>query len=108
MATVLLTDTLEAIKKEGLPTGWTIGDGLGKEMEDGYIFLRKNKIIVGCIIDIAVHKRAASIGKGPLTLEKYEPKPRGAGWTVLCDADTPEQVVAAFITYVLTGEFDDV
>ena len=107
MATALLTETLEAIKKEGLPTGWTVGDGLDKEIEDGYIFLRKDKIIVGCIIDIMVHTRAPSTRKGPLTLEKYEPHPR-KGWTVLCDADTPEQVVAAFITYVLTGEFDDV
>jgi len=107
MATALLTKTLKVIKKEGLPTGWTVGDGWAREIEDGYIFLRKNKIITGCIIDIAVHNRASSIGKGPLTLEKYEPKP-GKGWSVLCDADTPEQVVAAFITYELTGEYDDV
>ena len=107
MVTALLTETLDTLNKEVLPTGWTIGDGLDREMNYGYIFLRKNKVITGCIIDITVHKRASSIGKGPLTLEKYEPHP-GKGWTVLCDADTPEQVVAAFITYVLTGEFDDV
>lgn len=93
-----------AIEKGEIPADWDTTKPIDRDIGDGYIFLRRDRIIVGCIIDVAIHKRAATTRKGPLTLEKYYPKD---GWKVLCDADTPEQVVAAFITYNLFGEFDD-
>jgi hypothetical protein len=96
--------SLETAIEEGeIPDDWGTTKPIDRDIRDGYIFLRKDRIIVGCIIDVAIHRRAATTGKGPLTLEKYTKE----GWKVLCDADTPEQVVAAFITYNLFGEFND-
>jgi hypothetical protein len=94
----------DATDKGEIPANWEATNPADRDIGDGYIFLRRDRIIIGCIIDVAIHKRDATAGKGPLTLEKYYSK---YGWKVLCDADTPEQVVAAFVTYSLFGEFND-
>ena len=98
----VLKDLQKAMDKGEIPPEWTITDPPDRDIEDGYIFLRKDRVIIGCITDIAVYKRAKSTGKGPLTLEKYVTH---GGWVVMCDADTPEQAVSAFITFATFGEF---
>ena len=97
----VLKDLQKAMNKGEITPEWTITDPPDRDVEDGYIFLRKDRIIVGCIIDIAVHKRAQSIGKGPITVEQLDKE-----WVVLCDADTPEQAVSAFINFATFGAFN--
>jgi hypothetical protein len=103
--TALLREVLKELDKVELPEGFTIDkeDVMHQEMfKDGYLMIDYRRIGVACITDIGNHNRAISPGlKGPLSIEKYDNKE----WSAVCDADTPEQVVMAFITFATFGEF---
>lgn len=101
MATPLILKIQKVIDENPLPEGWE-ADSKERVGDDGYIFIRRGGEITYCVVDIANHKRAASEGKGPITVELY-----AGNWTALCDADTPEQAVAALITFILTGNHDE-
>ena len=101
MATPLIHEIQEVMDENPLPEGWE-ADSRGRVGDDGYIFIRKGGVIIYCVVDIANHRRAASEGRGPITIELY-----AGNWIALCDADTPEQAVAALITFILTGNHDE-
>ena len=102
--TALLKEVLKELHKVGLPEGFTINDGVIHQsiFGDGYLLVEYNRITVACITDMHNHNHAVSPGlKGPLSIEKYN----NTEWTAVCDADTPEQVVSAFINFATFGEF---
>lgn len=101
MATPLIHEIQKVIDENPLPEGWE-ADSSERVGDDGYIFIRKGRVITYCVIDIANHRRAASEGKGPITVEIFD-----GDWAALCDADTPEQTVAALLTFILTGNHDE-
>lgn len=100
--TALLEGVIEAFKEVELPQEWRIESSDDRALSDGYLFLRRNMVITACIVDYHRQMRAATLGKGPITLEKYT-----NNWELVCDADTPEQVVQAFLTYDTFGAFND-
>ena len=99
--TALLKEVIEVLKKVELPPGWFFDPTDNWALTDGYIFLKRGLNSTACIVDYHSQARAITKGsKGPLTLEKYTDH-----WEALCDADTPEQVVEAFLTFATFGEF---
>ena len=101
MATPLILKIQKVIDENPLPEGWE-ADSKERVGDDGYVFVKWGTAIMYCVIDIANHRRAASEGKGPITVEIFD-----GDWIALCDADTPEQAVAALITFILTGNHDE-
>jgi len=99
--TTLLEEALKEFDKVELPEGFTIDKDDGRVLHDGYIFIRQRTTIKACIVDVEKQARAATPGgKGPLTIEKWDGE-----WVILCDADTPEQAVSAFINFATFGAF---
>ena len=85
-----------------MPPGWGLAPNSHWEQQHGFIFLRKSGIIKACLIDLPHMKRAMCTDppQGRFAIETYT---TADGWKVENYADTPEQLVAAFITYVVTG-----
>ena len=99
--TALLKEVLKVLKGVELPPEWTVDQYDNRAINDGYLFLKKGKDSMACIVDYHRQARAVTRGaNGPLTLEKWD-----GDWAVLCDADTPKQVVMAFITFATFGAF---
>lgn len=102
--TALLKEVLEVLKEVELPPRWAFDSSDNWALTDGYIFLKKGKDSAACIVDYHNQRRAiTTLGKGPISLEKYSKDK----WELLCDADTPKQVVDAFLTYNTFGAFND-
>ena len=105
--TTLLEEVVEEFKYVELPPHWTLKEqALGAysdTFKDGYLIIfstRSNTIV--CITDVQNQGGVPTPGsKGPLAIEKNNTD----GWVLVCDADTPKQIVDAFMVFLAFGEF---
>lgn len=101
----LLKEVQRLLKETPLPGEYNLKGSTENDVSGGYIFIKEGEIIKLCVVDPKMHasRNKAYVYQGiTLVLEKY-----ADNWEFVCAAETPQQLVGALFTYILTGVFDD-